>query len=197
MDVRRSGPRWMAPSRPPTPRGIPRSKPSRWPSGASNSTPPWRPISAARRASPLSRAPPPRPHRRRPRSRPGRWRCRIRTRGPGRLRTPPGREPPRSRVPAGPPSGPTIARDRPPGSRPAPPATAPASPATPARPSWMATTPGWSVSSAATLSPGSGVPAAAAAQQKETMSQQAKAKRRSPERMKISLTRPRSPLGPR
>jgi transposase len=76
------------------------------------------------------------------------------------------------------------------------PATVPALPATPAeKPSWMAKTPGGRFRQRQRYRRAQELIKKRQKQQKETMSRQAKAKRRSPERMKISLTDPEAPLG--
>jgi transposase len=76
------------------------------------------------------------------------------------------------------------------------PATGPASPATPAKPpSWMAQTPQGRFRQRQRYRRAQKVLHKRQKQQKQTMSRRAKAKRRSPDRMKISLTDPEAPLG--
>jgi hypothetical protein len=76
------------------------------------------------------------------------------------------------------------------------PATVPASPSAPAeKPSWMARTPGGRFRQRQRYRRAQELIKKRQKQQQKTMSRQAKAKRRSPERMKISLTDPEAPLG--
>lgn len=76
------------------------------------------------------------------------------------------------------------------------PTTVPASPPTPAAPpSWMAKTPGGRFRQRQRYHQAQELLKKRQKQQKQMMSRQAKAKRRSPERMKISLTDPEAPLG--
>jgi transposase len=76
------------------------------------------------------------------------------------------------------------------------PATAPASSSTPARkPSWMAKTPGGRFRQRQRYRRAQEFLQTRQKQKAQTMSREAKAKRRSPERMKISLTDPEAPLG--
>jgi Transposase DDE domain len=76
------------------------------------------------------------------------------------------------------------------------PATVPASPSTPAgRPSWMAKTPGGRFRQRQRYRRAQVFLRTRQKQKAQTMSRQAKAQRRSPERMKISLTDPEAPLG--